>query len=114
MISWKNPLWNFSYKAYFGLGILLLVAAAPLPYGFYTFTKIALCGFSAVLSYQNFTISNNKSIWGWFFLFVAILFNPFIVIHMEKEIWMVVDIMLGMFFLFLAYKTKNLESQERE
>jgi len=112
MKGWQNPQWNFSYKAYLGLGLLLLIAAAPLPYGFYTFTKIVVCGFSSVLAYQNFTITDNKSIWSWFFLFVAILFNPFITIHMEKEIWMVIDIALGIFFLFLASKRKNIESQE--
>jgi hypothetical protein len=111
MVNWKNPQWNFSCKAYLGLGLLLLVAAAPLPYGFYTFTKIVVCGFSSVLAYQNFVISDNKSIWSWFFLFMAILFNPFIAIHMEKEVWMLIDIALGLFFLFLAYKTKALESQ---
>lgn len=114
MNKWKSPKWNFSAKAYFLLGSLLLIAVAPLPYGFYTFTKIVVCGFSAVLSYQNFNAADKKSIWAWFFLYIAILFNPFIAIHMQKEIWMVVDIALGFLFLFLAYKTKSIESKERE
>lgn len=113
MKKWQNPQWNFSNKVYLGLGVLLLIAAAPLPYGFYTFTKIVVCGFSAILSYQNFNAPDKKSAWAWFFLFVAILFNPLIAIHMPKEIWMVIDIMLGLFFLFLAYQTKIKSKREK-
>lgn len=114
MKQWQNPKWNFPAKAYLGLGILLLIAAAPLPYGFYTFTKITVCGFSAVLSYQNFNATDKNSIWAWFFLFIAVLFNPFIAIHMPKDVWMIVDIMLGLFFVFLAYQTKITESKGQE
>lgn len=107
MKKWQNPQWNFSNKVYIGFGILLLVAAVPLPYGFYAFTKIVVCGFSGLLAYQNFNASNKKSFWPWCFLLVAVLFNPLISIPMQKEVWMVVDILLGSLFLLLAYKTKN-------
>ncbi|MCA3269668.1 MAG: hypothetical protein LW855_05615 [Alphaproteobacteria bacterium] len=107
MKQWQNPKWNFPAKAYLGCGLLLLIAAAPLPYGFYTFLKITVCGFSAVLSYKNFNATDNNSIWAFFFLFIAILFNPFVAIHMPKEIWVVVDIILGLLFLFLAHKVRT-------
>jgi hypothetical protein len=106
----QNPKWNFPAKVYFGVGVLLLIAAAPLPYGFYTFIRIIICGFSTVLSYNNFKTTHNNSIWPWFFLLLAVLFNPFIPIHMEKNVWMIIDIILGAFFIFLAYKTKIAES----
>lgn len=114
MKQWQNPKWNFTAKVYLGLGVLLLIAAAPLPYGFYTFTKIAVCGFSAVLSYQNFNTTDKNSIWAWFFLFIAVLFNPFIAIHMQKDVWMIVDIMLGLFFVFLAYQAETTETKVSE
>ena len=107
MKTWQNPQWNFSSKVYIGLGILLLVAAWPLPYGFYVFTKIIVCGFTGLLAYRNFNASNKKSIWPWCFLLIAVLFNPLISIAMQKEVWMIVDILLGSLFLLLAYKTRN-------
>ena len=104
--------WNFSSKVYLGLGLLLFIASAPLPYGFYTFTRIIICGFSLVLFYQNFNASDKKSSWAWFFLFLAVLFNPLIVIHMQKEVWTIIDIILGLFFVFLAYQTMVNNSKE--
>ncbi|MFN9791222.1 MAG: DUF6804 family protein, partial [Holosporales bacterium] len=99
--------WNFPFRIYLGLGVLLLIAAAPLPYVYYTFTRVLVFGCSAVLFYQNFNSIDDTSKWAWFFLFIAILFNPFAVIHMTKELWIIVDIMLGLFFLFLAYQTRH-------
>jgi hypothetical protein len=115
MKQWNNPQWNFPAKVYVGLGFLLFFAAAPMPYGFYSFTKIVVCGLLGLLSYKNFNFLNEKNtIWPWFFLFLAILFNPFIPIPMGKEVWMVVDTVLGVFFLFLAYKAKKPEWQRQK
>ena len=114
MKKWQSPEWNVSYKAYLGLSLLLFVAAFPLPYGFYIFTKIIVFGFCITSAYQNFNISYNQPAWSWFFLFVAVLFNPFIAMPMGKELWIIIDITLSMLFLLLAYKTKNPNSKEKQ
>lgn len=41
---------------------------------------------------------------------VAILFNPVAVIHMTKEVWMVVDALAGGLFAFSAYKGYKAEN----
>jgi len=90
------------------IGAVSLLAAAPMPYVYYTLVKILVCGFSAVLAYQNYKAANNKlSTWVWVFLLIAITFNPLIPLHMQKEVWMVVDGATGAMFLWLAYDLKK-------
>ena len=104
----NKPLWNLSPQAYLVIGLVSLIAAAPMPYGYYTLVKMLVCGFSAVLAYQNYKAANDKlSAWAWVFLFIAIIFNPLIPLHVQKEVWMVVDTVTGALFLWLAYQTIN-------
>ncbi len=104
------PKFNLSGKIYVGIGILLLIGAAPMPYGYYTFLRIVVCGFSAITSYNNFNLEDgDKSFWSWLYLFIAIIFNPFAVIHMSKDVWMFIDISLGILFFLTAHKVGVLE-----
>jgi hypothetical protein len=101
---------KFSSNLYLGIGILLLLATMPLPYGYYTFLRIVTCGFSALLSYRSFNSEGgDKSFWSWLFLFVAIIFNPIASISMDKEVWIFIDATLGILFLLISYKIRILE-----
>jgi hypothetical protein len=90
---------------YFIVGLLTLIAIAPLPYGYYTFIRFVVCGISLYIFY-NLYQNNDKSLWIWLFGATAILFNPITPIHMTKEIWMVIDAMIGCLFLWLAYQKR--------
>lgn len=71
--------------------------------------RVVVCGCAGYLAYLGLK-EGNKSLWPWLFGFVAILFNPLAVIHMNKEIWMVVDGLAGCLFAWLAlkaYKQQN-------
>lgn len=103
---------KFSSKLYLGIGILLMLATMPLPYGYYTFLRIVTCGFSALLSYRSFNSEGgDKSFWSWLFLFVAIIFNPIASIHMDKGVWIFIDATLGSLFLLISYKIRILEKK---
>jgi hypothetical protein len=82
---------------------LLLFAVADLPYGYYTFLRIAVFGafiFSAITY-----IDSNKFLTIVFAL-GAILFNPLIPVHMDKEEWIVIDISAAVFSASVALYTK--------
>ena len=112
MIFSQFLIFNFSSKLYLGIGILLLLATMPLPYGYYTFLKIITCGFSALLSYRSFNSEGgDKSFWSWLFLLVAILFNPIASIHMDKGVWIFIDVVLGCVFCLISYKIRILEKK---
>ncbi|MFC1988317.1 DUF6804 family protein [Chloroflexota bacterium] len=93
--------------------IMLLIAVAPLPYGYYTFLRLAICGISiyiAVKAYQWNTV------WAiWVFGAIAALFNPIIPIHLTKEIWQPIDLITAIIFglSLLLLKEPSLD-EERE
>jgi hypothetical protein len=70
-----------------------------------------------VIVYQNFKLEafkRIKSLWLWSFIFIAILFNPIISIHLKKEIWIVINIITGILFFFLAYQTYIHEKEQQK
>jgi len=89
---------------YLIVGLLTLIAIAPLPYGYYTFMRFIVCGCSGYIAY-NLYLNNDRNAWLWIFGIIAILFNPFAPIHMIKEIWMIVDALVGGLFLLLSYRS---------
>jgi len=81
---------------YISAGMLLL-GAAPLPYGYYTLLRIVGAGiftWSAIINYKK---GNQSLLWASGLL--ALLFNPFMKIHLTKELWVFIDIGAGIFLL---------------
>jgi FtsH-binding integral membrane protein len=79
---------------------MLLIGAAPLPYGYYTLLRIVACGvfaFSAFISYER-----KHNLLPWVFGLLALLFNPIITVHLPKEVWAIIDIAAGIFLFFTA------------
>lgn len=92
------------YKILSIVSILLFVAVAPMPYGFYTFVKMVVCGCAGVICYQLWS-KEYRGIWLWVWGMVAIFFNPIASIHMTKEIWMIVDGVAGCLFGYATWMT---------
>lgn len=68
---------------------LFLALADGWQYGFFTilrFVVFTATAYVAWLAYQE-----GKEGWTWFLGAVAVLFNPFIIIHFEREVWVVID-----------------------
>lgn len=79
----------------FLLGILMLIAVADNPYGYYQFLRIAAAFLALFIAYAvNKSHEGSKAVW--FFVAVAILFNPFIPIYLDKGLWMVIDVVVAL------------------
>jgi hypothetical protein len=76
-----------------GLAVLFFLCLLDMPYGFYQLVRfIALIGFS-VLAYQSFENENkNLTI---VYIGLAILFQPLIKISLGREIWNIIDVIVG-------------------
>jgi len=106
---------NIEYYAWLVPAVLLIVAIFPLPYGYYTFLRVVVCGtaiFVAWRSYNNSSsfIRSSSAFWA----LVAVLFNPFIPVHLTKSIWVVIDLAVALAYLghaFLVYRAVGLESK---
>ncbi len=82
--------------------ILLSLALFPLPYFYYQFLKIAVCGFSIysfILYYPKYKFSFiNIGL-----LTSAIIYNPVIPLYITKDIWAIINIVTLCLFL-MAYR----------
>src|SRR5690606_30004279 len=76
--------------------ILLVVAGAPLPYGYYTLVRFAACGAAAFIAYQSHRA--DKIAWTWVMGGIAVLFNPVVPFHLGREIWFAVDLAAAIVF----------------
>ncbi len=71
---------------------LLIVAIGPLPYGYYTLLRIAVCVAAAWLAVLDYQRDENVGPWVIALGLGAILFNPIIPIHLDRDIWFILDI----------------------
>ena len=64
---------------------------------------------SAIYSaFVSFRIEDLKyTAYGWIFIITAALFNPIIPIYLNKKIWIVIDIIFSLIFIFLALTMKE-------
>ncbi len=92
--------------------IILLIAAAFLflalidgwPYGVFTLLRFVVFAASAYVAWMAYELRKEK--WVWTFGFLAVLFNPLIVIHLNREIWSVVDLIVGIFMIVSVFVLK--------
>ena len=92
--------------------IALLIAAAFLfialfdgwPYGFFTLLRFVVFAISAYVAWMSYEAKKEK--WVWIFGFLAVLFNPFIVIHLNREIWSIIDLIVGVFMIISVFVLK--------
>ena len=90
---------------------LILAVFGSFPYGFYTLLRFVVtifCGYVAYLLYKVFEGKNYLYV---LYGFLAILFNPVIPIHLDREIWQVIDVIMIVFailpYLFKSFRDKD-------
>lgn len=79
---------------------VLIVAALPLPYSYYTFCRIVTCVACSTLAFSTYE-KPATAFWSSMFWLLAVLFNPVIPIHLTKKLWMMLD--LGAAALILGH-----------
>lgn len=82
------------------IAVIALLLAIPsfFPYGYFVFLRILVTG----VSLYNVSIAhkNHRRNWVVVMIMVAILFNPLFPVYLEKELWIVIDVVVaGMFFI---------------
>lgn len=90
--------------------VILILGAAPLPYGYYTLLRLVATGvfiWAATVSYKR-----KEPVLTWVFALLAIVFNPILKIHFPKEIWAVIDVGAGLLLLAVRAKIKEPENQD--
>jgi hypothetical protein len=81
--------------------ILLAIAVSRLPYGYYTFLRIVTCGAASVIAVSGFQKGPATQVWSVLLILIAVLFNPFVPIHLHRATWFYLD--LGTAAVFLGH-----------
>ena len=92
--------------------IMLFGALGRWPYGYYQLLRFVVCGVGAYVAYLAY---NRQKIWAvWIFGFIAILFNPLIVIHLSRELWQTIDFICAVLFIIVAFVLKKPGEEKQE
>lgn len=90
---------------------MLWIGAAPLPYGYYTLLRLVatiVFVWAAYVAHQR-----EYKVLPYAFGLLALLFNPIIVIQLDKPLWVVIDIAAGIFLLATSPHIKKTDFVNR-
>jgi len=82
----------------YGSAGMLLLALAPMPYGYYTLLRLVATG--VFIWAAMITSERRLQALPWVFSVLALLFNPLVKVPLSREVWALVD--LGSAVLMLA------------
>jgi len=75
---------------------MLFWALAGHPYEYFTLLRFVVCVVAAYCAVLANSQKNDQ--WTWTFGAIAILFNPIIPFHLNRQIWSVIDLAVGVVF----------------
>jgi len=86
------------YLIFFSVLILFNAAIHNTHYGYYAFVRCIICITSILIAFQAFkkNIDWAKVV----FIIIAIIFNPLAPIYLSRNIWMPIDIIAAILFVF--------------
>ena len=84
---------------------MLFLCLAKMPYGYYQFVRFAVFLGSCLLAYNSYEkcLTNNMII----FIGLALLFQPFLKIALGRELWNIVDVIVGIGLLLTLFISKK-------
>jgi len=94
---------NFKAGRLIAAGLLFL-GILELPYGYYIFLRIVICIISCITAYLSYESEKKSLIW--IFGIIAILFNPIVPIYLDKDVWVIIDFIVGIIFIISIFITK--------
>lgn len=101
----------FERKVQVLIAILLLLALANLPYGYYQFLRIGVFIAAGMLAWRNAQVEGMVT-WVYVMAGVALLFNPIFPIHFQRVEWAWLDIITAIIFLACPSAHKKKTSSE--
>jgi hypothetical protein len=79
------------------LAALLFLAVLPLPYAYYEILRVAVCLGVIYVLVKEWPLLEGQTKGA--FMVIAVLFNPFSPIYLSKIIWVVIDIITGVYLI---------------
>lgn len=85
-----------------GLAILLFLCLLDMPYGYYEMVRFLAMMVFAFLGYAAY--QEQHLIRAYIFFGLAILFQPLLKIALGRDIWNMVDVVVGIWLIYLMYE----------
>ena len=85
--------------------IMLLIAIPHLPYGYYQLLRWVVCASGAYIAFMAYDLKKTFFIWS--MAIIAVLFNPLAPIHLDKDTWVVIDVVVALFFIGSIFVVKG-------
>ena len=93
------------------VAVMLLVCLLPMPYGYYTLVRFVSTFTFAYFAYECFKSSRGG--WGFTFVSLAMLFQPFIKIALGRTMWNIVDVVVAVVLVWMVVRSKSEEDDVR-
>jgi len=90
------------------LAIILLLCLAPMPYGYYQLVRVVAMIAFAIMAYQYYKKENVPL--AITFSGFALLFQPFIKVALGRTLWNVVDVIVAIGLIYLAFSDVSKKS----
>ena len=81
--------------------VLFLALLDGWQYGFFTMLRFVVFATTAYVAWMAY--EGQKEKWVLVFGFIAVLFNPFFPVHLDRETWVVIDLVVGIFLLATTF-----------
>ncbi len=91
------------------LALLLILCLFRMPYGYYQLVRYISFAVFVYLAYTAYNKNKDFTAVFWIYLFLAILFQPFIKIALGRTIWNIVDVVVAI-WLIVDSTRKRIES----
>jgi hypothetical protein len=91
---------------------LLLALLDGWQYGFFTILRFVVFFTTAHVAYLAY--KEQKEGWVWFMGAIAVLFNPFIPIYLTREVWVVIDGVIGTLLITSIFAFKISDSYDEK
>jgi hypothetical protein len=88
-----------------GLAVLLFICLLDMPYGYYQFVRVAATLVFVLFAIQSYNLKSNAMII--IYVILAILFQPFEKIALGREVWNILDVIVGVGLLLTALYKKT-------
>ena len=82
---------------------ILFISIAELPYGFYTFMRIAVSILSIIYIVFAYAVEEKFSLMLIPNIIITVLWNPILPIYLDKESWVMIDAIAGICEVVVAF-----------
>jgi hypothetical protein len=83
---------------------LVLAVFNGWPYSFFTILRLVVCASTAYVAWLAYEGKRTK--WTWAFGLLAVLFNPFVPFYLDRDSWLVIDLLTALFLIISLFVFK--------